>query len=157
MNIHDFPRMESFSGALSQNAQLRLMQWDSGRLVCDWTCTQTLFYLGQHPAAKAKIWFQNSCSNFASWQAISQGWLSRFGETQATLDASLQASQQQNGQSVKRFIDIMRAVFQKTSIPMSLHHKMFVSRLTFGLPLGLQAPFMMPNGVIFLFFSFCAA
>ena len=130
MNIHDFPCMESFAGAPSQNAQLWLMQWDTRRLVCNWTYTQTLFHLGQHLAAEAKIWFQNSCNNFASWQAFSQAWLSRFGETQATIDARLQASQQQDGQSVKRFIDIMRALFHKISIPMPLHHKMFVSRLT---------------------------
>ena len=130
MNIHDFPCMESFSGAPSQNAQLWLMQWDTRRLVCNWTYTQTLCHLGQHLVAEAKIWFQNSCNNFASWQAFSQGWLSRFGETQATIDARLQASQQQDGQSVKRFIDIMRALFHKTSIPMPLHQKMFVSRLS---------------------------
>ena len=98
--------------------------------MCNWTYTQTLFHLGQHLAAEAKNWFQNSCNNFASWQAFSQGWLSRFGETRATIDAQLQASQQQDGQSIKRFIDIKRALFQKASIPMSLHHKMFVSRLT---------------------------
>ena len=117
-----------FRSAL-QNAQLWLMQWDTRRLVCNWTYTQTLFHLGQHLAVEAKIWFQNSCNNFASWQAFSQGWLS-LGETQATIDAQLQASQQQDGRSVKRFIDIMRALLQKTSIPMALHHKMFVSRLT---------------------------